>query len=172
VIKPHFVTGARVVLKQNKLIVITMQFQFKFTFYQKKNRITHISCPAYTMQTNDWLPYPDAVVAAAAAVIAAASWVSTVSCPCNACSGTRRGWRADWVRSSRRAVPSSERRVAGWRRSTCAACEAVSRSAPSVSASSFGRNLCESAIRSATSGRRYHQCFFHQLRASLTMQRV
>ena len=75
-----------------------------------------------------------------------ASAESIASCPCSVCSGTRRGWLADWVQSSRRAAPSSERLVAGWRRSRCAACEAVSRSARSVCASSSGRNPCETAI--------------------------
>jgi len=99
--------------------------------------------------------------------VAAASSVSSVSCPCSACSGTRLWWRADWVPSSRRAVPSSVRQVAGWRRSTCAACEAVSRSAPSVSASSSDRSPCATVIRSAKSVlHRHHPDSFHLLRPS------
>jgi len=69
---------------------------------------------------------------------ASVAWI--VFCPCIVCSETRRGWRADSVQSSRRVVLSSERLVADWRRSTCAACAVVSRSTPSVSESSSDQN--------------------------------
>jgi len=92
------------------------------------------------------IPYHDVVAAAV-------WWVSFASCPCSACSGTRHEWHVSWVQSSRLAGPSSARQVVDWQRSRCAACEAVSRSIPSVSASfsSLRRDVITPTFLHATS---------------------
>lgn len=68
-----------------------------------------------------------------AVVSVSSGWPS--SCPCSACSGTKRGWLAVTGPSSPPAAPSWERRVGDWLRSRCAMCAAVSRSIRSALAS-------------------------------------